>query len=56
MTNKSQELAEYDLPTAITSLSWCARQEILAVGDDTGCVKIFDVERKKEIRKYQNHL
>lgn len=42
--------------TKISSVSWSGRGEILAVGDDSGFVRIYDVEKSKLIRTYNNHL
>jgi WD40 repeat protein len=42
-------------PTMISSVSWCGRQELLAIGDERGTVKIYDVEKVKQIRTYDNH-
>ena len=53
--NKAVKLYEVDAPEMICSVSWNAEGKWLAVGDNVGCVKIFDIEREKLIRGMKNH-
>lgn len=55
ITNETTQLLEIEYPTHISSLKWCNRNEYLAVGDDFGTVRIFDVAKAKMITSYDTH-
>lgn len=54
-TNEANKLMEVELPSKVSAVSWSQRSEILAIGEDSGLVKIYDVEKSKCIRMYQSH-
>lgn len=42
-------------PTCVSSIKWCDRSEIIAVGDDNGTVRIYDIIKAKILKTYDNH-
>jgi cell division cycle 20-like protein 1 (cofactor of APC complex) len=42
-------------PTCVSAIKWCDRNEIIAVGDDNGTVRIYDVIKAKILKTYDNH-
>jgi WD40 repeat protein len=53
-TNEAHKLTEFQ-NNLITSLNWNPRSVLLATGDDRGDIRIFDVEKNKCARTFENH-
>lgn len=49
LTNETTQLFYIERPTHISSVKWCERNDYLAVGDDYGIVRVFDVVKAKMI-------
>ncbi|KRX10938.1 WD40-repeat-containing domain [Pseudocohnilembus persalinus] len=56
VTKDASKLAEIENGGTLTSLSWAPSGVLLARGDDSGIVKIFDTEKNICLRTYQNHF
>lgn len=39
----------------VTSVSWIQKGNYLAIGDDTGCVQLWDASRAKQVRNMRGH-
>jgi cell division cycle 20-like protein 1 (cofactor of APC complex) len=48
-------LLEIESPASFSAVKWCDRNEIIAVGDDSGTVRIYDVVKAKILKTYDNH-
>ncbi|CAD8147218.1 unnamed protein product [Paramecium pentaurelia] len=54
-TGETTQLLEIEAPSYISALKWCNRNELMAVGDDNGAVRIYDVNKGTILKTYENH-
>ncbi|KAM3140343.1 hypothetical protein pb186bvf_007503 [Paramecium bursaria] len=54
-TNDTYKLLYLEQPTLVSAVKWCPRYDYLAIGDDSGTVRIFDIVKSKIIKQYDNH-
>ncbi|CAK56365.1 unnamed protein product (macronuclear) [Paramecium tetraurelia] len=55
ITNETTQLLEIEAPVCVSSIKWCDRSDIIAIGDDTGAVRIYDIVKAKILKTYENH-
>lgn len=48
-------MLEIEAPSYISALKWCNRNELMAVGDDNGAVRIYDINKGTILKTYENH-
>ena len=53
--NGETEELKGDNERIITSLAWIQKGNYLAIGDEDGCVRIWDASQNKQIRKLEGH-
>ena len=46
---------EIEAPVSVSCIKWCDRNDIIAIGDDTGAVRIYDIVKAKILKTYENH-
>jgi cell division cycle 20-like protein 1, cofactor of APC complex len=54
-TNKAFKLYELSSNEIVSSVAWSQSGSLLSVGESTGYVKIWDIEKQKLLRKLKNH-
>ncbi|CAD8060228.1 unnamed protein product [Paramecium sonneborni] len=54
-TSETIQLLEIEAPSYISAVKWCYRNDLMAVGDDNGTVRIYDINKGAILQTYENH-